>query len=138
MFKNILKLSLLAIITTLASCDVSDDGRYETTVLAPIVSANISETMQTGETYNIEVTYSKESNCHTFLRFDYQEDEDTFYVSAVARYVQESNCSTEATEEVEEIEFENDYEQDFVIKFVSGVNENNNAEYVEYEVEVTE
>lgn len=138
MLKNILKIALLPIIMVFTSCDVSDDGSFETTVLASIISADVPETMQIGETYPIEITYSKDSDCHTFLRFDYQKNENTVFVSAVSSYVQESNCSIESTEEIKEIEFENDYEQDFVFKFLTEITQNNEAEYIEYEVEVTE
>jgi len=138
MYNKILHLSFLAFIMLLLGCDVSDDGKLETSVIAPIVTANIPETMEPGETYTLEITYSKESNCHNFLNFDRQTIDNTVFMSGIARYNHESDCSDESVNVTKEVEFENTFDGDFDFKFVSGFDENNSAQYITYDVEVTE
>lgn len=140
MLKNFLKIALLSISLITLSCSIDDDGySFETTQAVPILDVSAPTTMVTGESYPLEVTLEKTTECHTFLRFDLVErNENEIYYSATTRYVDDGTCADDDPEEITEIlNFENDFEDDFVIKFFSNTNENGYT-FIEVEVEVTE
>ncbi len=54
----------------LIGCDVNDDSFFQSNQVSPILSANVPDTMVIGESYSLEVTYQKDSDCHIFSNFD--------------------------------------------------------------------
>ncbi|MFN2260631.1 MAG: hypothetical protein ABR595_01015 [Psychroflexus sp.] len=137
--RNILKITLLIILFIAYSCSLDDNNSFETTQAVPILDVSAPSTMVTGESYPLEVTLEKTTECHTFLRFDLVEkNEDEVYFSAVTKFIDDGTCTDDDPEEVTEtLNFENDFEDDFVIKFFSNANEDGYS-FIDIEVEVTE
>lgn len=59
------KLALLFVCTlTLSSCEIEDDGPQMALAYAEVVSAELPESFEKGETYEIPVTFLLPSACH--------------------------------------------------------------------------
>jgi len=122
----------------LIGCDVNDDDFFQSTQVSPILSANVPDTMVIGESYSLEVTYQKDSDCHTFSNFDVLPQGDSLvFVRAVTLFTQASNCSQDALGESKGLEFDNIFETNFTFKFLKDVDEGEPV-YIDKEVVVIE
>ncbi|EMY82647.1 hypothetical protein ES731_01650 [Psychroflexus gondwanensis] len=120
-------------------CDVNDDGFFQSSQVSPILSANVPDTMIIGESYSLEVTYQKDSDCHTFSNFDVLPQGDSLvFVRAVTLFTQASNCSQDALGELKELEFDNTFETNFTFKFLNDVDNEGEPVYIDKEVVVIE
>lgn len=120
-------------------CDVNDDGFFQSSQVSPILNANVPDTMIIGESYSLEVTYQKDSDCHTFSNFDVLPQGDSLvFVRAVTLFTQASNCSQDALGELKELEFDNTFETNFTFKFLNDVDNEGEPVYIDKEVVVIE
>jgi hypothetical protein len=123
----------------LIGCDVNDDGFFQSTQVSPILSANVQDTMVVGESYSLEVTYQKDSDCHIFSNFDVLPQGDSLvFVRAVTLFTQASNCSQDALAELKVLEFDNTFETNFTFKFLNDVDNEGEPVYIDKEVVVIE
>jgi hypothetical protein len=123
----------------LIGCDINDDGFFQGTQISPILNANVQDTMVIGESYSLEITYQKDSDCHVFSNFDVlPEGNSLVIVKAVTLFTQASNCSQEASGELKELEFRNTFETNFTFKFLSDVDNEGEPVYIDKEVVVIE
>jgi hypothetical protein len=123
----------------LIGCDIDDDGFFQGTQISPILNANVQDTMVIGESYSLEITYQKDSDCHVFSNFDVLPEGDSLiFVKAVTLFTQASNCSQEALSELKELEFRNTFETNFTFKFLSDVDNEGEPVYIDKEVVVIE
>ena len=121
----------------LVSCDVSDDGFFQTTQVSSILGANVPDTMVVGETYTLEITYQKDSNCHRFSNFESANQGDSLYfVQAITIFTETSNCNQEVTGEQQEVNFTNNFESDFTFKFLSDRDDEGETVYIDKPVVV--
>ena len=123
----------------LIGCDINDDSFFQSTQVSPILNASVPDTMLIGEYYSLEVTYQKDSDCHTFSNFDVLPQGDSLvFVRAVTLFTQASNCSQDALDELKGLEFDNTFETNFTFKFLSDVDNEGEPVYIDKEVVVIE
>jgi hypothetical protein len=104
----------------LVSCDVSDDGFIQTSQVSPILDVVVPDTMVTGETYSLEITYQRDSNCHTLSTFDTAKQGDSLlFLRAITLFNQTSTCNEIAEGVPVEIDFTNNFESNFRFKFLN-------------------
>lgn len=123
----------------LVSCVSDDDNFFQTSLVSPILEANVPDTMVVGETYTLEITYQKESDCHTFSNFEAVNQGDSLYfVRAITTFTQSSNCDQVAEGVLREVDFTNDYESNFTFKFLQDKDSIGDFNYLDKEVIVIE
>lgn len=123
----------------LVSCEVNDDGFFQSTQVSRILDAEVPDTMVVGETYTFDITYEKDSDCHTFSNFEAVSQGDSLYfVRAITLFTQSSNCNQQAIGEPREIDFTNEFESDFTFKFLQDRDSVGESIYLEKDVVVIE
>jgi hypothetical protein len=123
----------------LIGCDVNDDSFFQSNQVSPILSANVPDTMVIGESYSLEVTYQKDSDCHIFSNFDVLPQGDSLvFVRAITLFTQDSNCSQDELGELKGLEFDNTFETNFTFKFLNDVDNEGEPVYIDKEVVVIE
>ncbi|WP_019037246.1 hypothetical protein [Psychroflexus tropicus] len=123
----------------LVSCEVNDDGFFQTSQVSAILAANVPDTMVLGETYNLEITFQRDSNCHTFSSFDSAKQGDSLlFVRAITIFTQATNCNEESEGILREVDFTNDFDSDFTFKFLSGETSEGEPVYIDKDVVVEE
>ena len=132
---TLLLLCFLAL--SLESCKLEDDGVNFRFVALQILSADLPESFDLNETYEITVTYLRPSACVIFEGFDVtSEATTTRNVVAIGTDYYEQNC-TQATEELEAtFNFIVLYEGTYLFRFWTGEDENGEQQYLEIEVPV--
>lgn len=122
----------------LVSCELSDDDNvFQANQVSAILDASVPDTMTVGETYPLQITYQKDSNCHTFLRFESVNQGDSLYfMRAMTIFTQANDCSQEPEEVLIEEDFTNDFESDFSFKFLTDINSDGESVYIEKPVVV--
>ncbi|MBT8282107.1 MAG: hypothetical protein KJO86_00090 [Muriicola sp.] len=133
--KSILFVCLLAL--SLQSCKLEDDGVNFNFVPLQIVSAELPESFDLNETYEIRVRYLRPSSCVFFEGFDItKESTTTRNVVAIGTEFLDEPC-TQAVEELEaSFNFICLYEGTYLFRFWNGEDENGNQQYIEMEVPV--
>jgi len=122
---------------SLVSCDVENDNFFQTSQVSRILSATVPDTMVTGETYTLDIRYEKDSNCHTFSNFETVNQGDSLYfVRAITIFTQSENCNQQATSELREVEFTNEFESNFTFKFLQDRDSIGELIYIDREVVV--
>ena len=121
----------------LSSCKLEDDGVNFRFVPLQIVSADVPESFDLNETYEIRVRYLRPSACVFFEGFDItSEATTTRNVVAIGSDFYEEAC-TQAVEELEAtFNFICLYEEPYLFRFWTGEDENGNQQYLEIEVPV--
>ncbi|MFD0931783.1 hypothetical protein ACFQ0R_04135 [Psychroflexus salinarum] len=123
----------------LVSCDVNDDGFFQSTQVSRILSADVPDTMVVGETYTLGIAYEKDSNCHTFSNFQTVNQGDSlFFVRAITTFTQNGNCNLDPEEALREADFTNDFESNFTFKFLKDRDSLGDFIYLNKEVIVIE
>lgn len=122
---------------SLSSCKLEDDSVNFRFVPLQIVSADVPESFDLNETYEIRVRYLRPSACVFFEGFDITNEAlTTRNVVAIGSEFYEEVC----TQEVEELEatfnFICLYQETYLFRFWTGEDENGNQQYLEIEVPV--
>lgn len=139
--KILSKLFIASLLTSiiLTSCDINDDGVFQTSEVSRILDASVPDTMITGETYSFDITYEKESNCHTFSRFQTVNQADSLYfVRAITTFTQASNCEQEPEGVSRTVDFINNSDSNFTFKFLNDIDSLGNFIYITQDVIVVE
>mgnify|MGYP001040363477 CR=1 FL=1 len=131
--------TVLIISLIFSSCDIGEDSDFQTSQVSRILNANVPDTMFVGQTYTLDITYQKDSDCHTFSNLDYVNQGDSLiFVRAVTIFRQRADCNQEAESVLEEIDFSNEQTSDFTFKFLQDVNSEGEIIYIDKEVTVLE
>lgn len=121
------------------SCDLEEDDFFQTSQVSRILEANIPDTMAVDETYTLEITYQKDSDCHEFFNFEAVNQGDSLYlVRAITIFTEAVNCNQEPEGVLREVEFKNNFESDFTFKFLSGIDSLGNFTYIDKAVIVNQ
>lgn len=128
-------------ILTFWSCSVDDDRsdyNYYFEFL-PIEEVVIPEAFELDSTYQIEVSYYRPSNCHTFHDFYYVAEENERTVAVINIADDYSDCE-ELEDELIDVSFNfiAVYDQTYVFKFWQGENEAGEDIYLTYEIPIAE
>lgn len=130
-----LLLAIFFITIVLTSCETEDDNFFQSTQVSPILAANVPDTMLVGETYALEITYRKDSDCHAFSRLEALNQGDSlYYVRAITIFTEAANCNQEAKGVLEEVDFMNKFESNFTFKFLKGTDSLGNFTYIDKDV----
>jgi hypothetical protein len=132
------KLTFLFLISiSILSCSVSDDSPNFTTEFLPIESAQLPDSFELNETYEIIVSYYRPSTCHSFNNFYYRRHENERTVAIINNVIESESCEDLIDELVEvTLDFIAIYDQTYVFKFWQGLDENDEDLYYIVEVPV--
>jgi len=146
--KRIALLMILAL--SLYSCSSDDDGPHVNYAFAEITEADLPDFFETGEVYELDITYELPNACHTFATFDFNEyadeENDSTYVieiAAITSYdVNLTECDEEGelsqTKSIPEISISSEDYNNYQFKFLTGVDENEDGEFLIIDVPVGE
>ncbi len=125
-------------VLALSSCTLDDDDPNFNYVALNIVEAELPESFNLNETYDIKVTYQTSNDCSFFEGFDVvREDETVRRVVALGReLIDEDNCKEETVLVTEMFRFIVLYNQPYTFRFWQGENADGENEYLEVEVPV--
>jgi len=146
--KRIALLMVLAL--SLYSCDTDDDGPNVNYDFAEITGSDLPGFFEIGESYNLEVTYELPNACHKFVTFNIDEnadeENDSTYVVEISALTSYNTNLTECTEEgelsetktIRNLRITSENYNNYQFKFLTGVNEDNEGEYLIVDVPVGE
>lgn len=146
--KRIALLMILAL--SLYSCSSDDDGPNVNYAFAEITEADLPDFFETGEVYELDITYELPNACHTFATFDFNEyadeENDSTYVIEIAAITSYDANLTECDEEgelsqtksIREISISSENYNNYQFKFLTGVDENGEGEFLIIDVPVGE
>jgi len=121
----------------MSSCSLDNNGVAFHFVNLQIAAVEMPATFALYETYQIKVTYIRPSNCTIFEGFDFTKSQTTgITVVAVGSVLDDESCAKIPDEVVEYFTFTCNYDNPYIFRFWSGINENGNDEFLEYEVPV--
>lgn len=125
---------------TFLGCSLGDEQENFHFVALPITSVEMPESFVLNETYEIKVTYLRESDCEYFEGFDIlKEDTTVRNVAAIGSMLSDSDTCKEISQEIEtSFNFIVLYNQTYTFKYFTGNDENGDAQFIEIEVPVTE
>ncbi len=128
---------LLLLLSLNLGCSSDDDEMDYRFVSLPIVAADLPVSFQLNETYDIGVTYVLSNSCSALEGFDViAEDQTVRRVVAIGTEELNSEC-TGAIQELEtSFRFICLYSDTYLFRFYSGMNEEGEPQYIEYEVPV--
>lgn len=124
------------------SCNNDDLGTRLNYSIAEITGAELPESFDSGEIYNIDVHYELANPCHNFVSFNFNEFEDpeseSTYVIEVAAITSYDANLTECTQEgelsgtstIQNISFNNMNYSTYRFKFLTGFGENEVGEFL--------
>ncbi|MCK0155911.1 hypothetical protein MWU65_01890 [Cellulophaga sp. F20128] len=137
--KRVLSILLLfAAGLSFTACSLNDDGTNFKYVNLKVVSAEVPQSFELGQRYDIKVTYLSPNSCTYFEGFDIHKHEITereIYPIG-AELVDRDNCEESAAEVEVTLKFEVIYEDDYLFKFWTGQNADGEDEYLEVAVPV--
>ncbi len=130
---------IVLIIGFLTSCSVNDDSGNIIQNLAPTLSVNMPDTFVFGETYEIEITYKRPTNCHTFSGLDVARNGNEIIIGVVTSYsARNLNCSAsgnlQASAKINFVAERNDF---YIFKFWKGKSATGIDRFLIVEVPVT-
>jgi hypothetical protein len=133
-------LSMMVLIATLTSCSVDDEGTAFHFEIMPIVSVEMPEEFEFGETYEIFMDYVKPSSCYVFNDFLYQINGQERTVGIINTVYTEANCEEEPETVTVSFKFLVTSLDTYVFKFYQGEDEAANGvdQYLIIEVPVVE
>ena len=128
----------MVIAVSLQGCEIESDQNFHFVTLR-ILDAQVPESFELNEIYDIQVTYANPDRCTGFEGFDFfTVDETTRNIVAIGTVSADSN--TACVQIVENFEasfqFEVLYTGTYTLRFYNGDDEEGNPIYLEYEVQV--
>ena len=118
----------------LTSC--VDDPKIESFEKAEVLTADVPDTLVTGETYSIPLTFNRPTTCHSFDEFNIEEDPDEVFVSVVIKFRDDFECEdTDVPTGQVDFEYTVEKETDFRFRFFQRT-QNNQIVYLNKEVVV--
>jgi len=122
----------------LGSCNLDNDEPNFHFEPLRIVSAELPESFQLNQTYQITVTYELPNNCTGFSGFDVTQSDTTVRNVVVFGSVRTDRefCTEETIEEQATFNFVCNYSDTYMFRFWQGVSAEGEQEYFEVEVPV--
>lgn len=126
-----------AFIFGMLSCENDDNGINVEFQKLQIVEAELPESFDFGNTYEIQVTFVRPDGCTYFQGFDvYPTDTTVREVVAVgARYADQA-CTQEIVEVTDRFLFKVIHDQTYTFRFYTGDDAEGNPEFIETQVPV--
>ena len=127
-------LVLLVFSSLLTGC--VDDPEINSFERAEVLTADVPDTLVTGETYSIPLTFKLPTTCHSFDKFNIEEDPGEVFVSAVIKFEDNFNCENNNNSTGQaDLEYTVTKETDFRFRFFQK-SQNNQITYLDKEVVV--
>ncbi len=131
-------LALLTYLFVLGGCEL-DSGENFYFVNLEVSSVIFPEAFILGETHEILVNYRRPDDCTIFEGFDIlTTDTNTRNVLAIGSVITNEECSMTNDEVEATLFFQVLYDQSYLFRFYSGMDENEQPIYIEYEIEVAD
>lgn len=129
--------TLICVILSFNACSL-DDGSNIKYVPLTVVSAEVPDSFELGQVYEITVTYLNPNSCTFFEGFDIHKHElTTREVYPIgAEIIDDHECQEIATEVERTFDFEVIYDQDYLFQFWTGQDSNGVDQYIEIPVPV--
>ncbi|WP_178991227.1 hypothetical protein [Winogradskyella schleiferi] len=130
-------LLVFAFISLFTSCSLDDDGtNYSGTEILPIESVVMPESFVFGETYEIEITYVRPSNCYQFYNFFYDIDGNERTVAVINSVYIDGTCVQDPESVTVTLNFMVNSNETYLFKFYQGHDEEGEDQYYLVEVPV--
>ncbi|WP_299430877.1 hypothetical protein [uncultured Maribacter sp.] len=134
---------LIAIIflgTLLSNCSVDNDSPNFQFVPLQIISAQLPESFNLDETYQIKVSFIKPNGCTSYEGFDVTKEDQTIrnVVVVGSERIDIDDCTEQAVEQTAEFNFVVLYNETYTFKFWLGETGSGEDEYLEIDVPVNE
>jgi len=130
--KPILFLLILGLLLT--SC--VDDPEIESFEKAEVLTADVPDTVVTGETYSIPLSFNRPTTCHSFNEFNIEEDPDDVFVSVIIKFRDNFECDdTDVAAGQVDFEYTVDQDSNFRFRFFQRT-QNNQLIYLNKDVVV--
>ncbi|WP_299883803.1 hypothetical protein [uncultured Lacinutrix sp.] len=130
---------LFCLITVaLFSCSVDDAGPASHQELLPIESVVIPDEFQVGISYQIDLTYVKPTNCHSFYNIYYLKNFNERTVAVISTVYQNENCTTIDAQTDVSFNFVATQTGSYIFKFWQGEDQNGEDTYLEMEIPAVE
>ncbi len=138
-----MKMKMMALLAMIAvsfsSCELSDDDFVNVT-LEPIAvtSVDIPDPFVFGEINEIVVTYNNPTDCHRFYAFDVRKNLNEREVTVFTEVFDGTNCIQQDLPTEQTLRFLPVSNGTIEFKFFAGFDANDNPEFLEFSVDVTE
>ena len=131
------KIFTYLIVVLAFSCSVTEDETIRSILeILPIESASMPQFLEFGQTYEINLSYIKQSNCHTFNDIYYQKDGNERTIAIITSVYPGTNCLTSYDEVETSFDFIVNDTGSYIFKFWQGKDINGNDLYLTMEVPV--
>lgn len=122
-----------------ASCSIDDDSPNFDFEILPVVSVDIPDEFELGQTYPITVSYYRPSDCHTFKEFYYMKENNQRTVAPINFVFKDDPCTTlNSTLTEATFNFIVESNGSYIFKFWQGLGENDEDIFLTIEVPVLE
>ena len=140
MKKIFLYLIATCAILSMGSCSLDDDSANFEFEYLEILEAEVPQSFDLNEVYEIKVTYLRPNDCTYFEGFDViKEEETTRQVAVIGSTLTEQKDCAEIAQQVEAtFDFKVIYTKDYLFKFYTGEDEEGNPQFIEIEVPVNQ
>jgi len=137
MMKRIVSLIFVLFVFVLSSCSLDDDRPNFYFIPLQVISAELPDSFNLHETYQIKVTYMLPNGCASFEGFDVTPIEQTTRnVVPIGSQFDDPECVEGMGEAESSFNFICLYSETYLFRFWTGENENGEQEYLEIEVPV--
>lgn len=129
---------MVLLVVVSVSCDNDDNNGLNVKFGAlEIVDAQLPESFELGNTYEVQVTFLRPDNCTYFQGFDVYPTATTVreVVAVGARYADQP-CAQEAIEVTDSFLFKVIHNETYTFRFYTGEDAEGNPEFIETEVPV--
>ena len=127
----------LFLLLGLSACEIENDSIKYHFVPLQITSVDMPDTFTLNETYEINVTFIRPSNCTFFEGFDVrQEDTTVRNVVAIGSEIDDQQCTQVIEEVTESFDFLVIYNQNYLFRFWTGEDANGDPIYLEIPVPI--
>lgn len=136
--KNSLEIpAIIAVLFLFGSCSLDDGSNFHFLPLQ-IVSAELPDSFNLNETYQIRVHYNQPDACTAFAGFEVVDSDTTVRKVAVigTKRTDQEVCAEIVSEQTATFNFIVNYSQTYTFRFWQGENENGEQMYLEVEVPV--
>lgn len=121
------------------SCSLDDDSYNFHYEFIPIESVSMPDSFTYGEIHTISYSYFNQSTCHVFHDLYYMAEDSTRTVAVINQVFENSNCEPVDDNLIERsFNFKPMEYGSYIFKFWTGVNENDEDEFLIYEILVEE
>lgn len=129
---------LLLVPAVLMGCSIEDDDSPNAAlnVFVPIVSANLPDSLISGQDYSIELTYLRPTRCHVFEKIDFRVEQHEYFIGVINSFPPNDTACEEEADLTAEIDFSFTPEQNdfYIFNFWQGQNAKGQPEFLTIEV----